>query len=225
MACRPRSGEIKLNTMIPLSDRPLVSIIVPSFNQGQFIRETIDSILGQDYRPIEVLVFDGASRDHTVEVLESYKGTPELKWWSEPDNGVVDAVNKGLACARGEIIGIQSSDDVYLPGAIAAAVAFFKRHTAMSLAYGNVEYIDQDSKVTGEQSFPPFNLNEYLGRFTYIPQPCAFFRAEVIGEVGAWRAEVSYAADADFWMRIAIQHGVGNIDQMMARYRHHPAQR
>ena len=100
----------------------LVTIIVPSFNQGRFIKETLHSILAQDYRPIEVLVIDGASSDLTIEVLESYAGVPELKWWSEPDNGVVDAVNKGLARARGEIVAIQSSDDLYLPGAISAAV-------------------------------------------------------------------------------------------------------
>src|SRR6185503_12008114 len=108
-----------------LSTEPtLVSIIIPSFNQGRFIKETIDSILSQDYRPIEVLVLDGASTDETVQVLSSYEGVPELTWVSERDGGVVDAVNKGLMRARGEIIGIQSSDDLYLPGAISAAVEF-----------------------------------------------------------------------------------------------------
>ena len=94
----------------------LLSIVVPSYNQGAYIRETLDSIFAQDYRPIEVLVLDGASKDETVEILRSYDA-PELRWWSERDRGVVDAVNKGLARASGEIIGIQSSDDTYLPGA------------------------------------------------------------------------------------------------------------
>src|SRR4051812_41118582 len=103
--------------MPSMPERPLVSVIIPSYNQGRFIRETIDSVLSQDYRPIEVLVFDGASKDETVSVLKSYDA-PELQWWSEPDRGVVDAVNKGLARARGDIVAIQSSDDVYVPGAI-----------------------------------------------------------------------------------------------------------
>src|ERR1041384_1671863 len=161
MACRPQPGEIKLNVMPHLSDKPLVSIIVPSFNQGQFIRETIDSILTQDYRPIEVLVLDGASRDQTVEVLESYSDVSELKWWSEPDAGVVDAVNKGLARAKGEIIGIQSSDDVYLPGAVTAAVDFFNHHPDVSLVYGGVEYMDENSAVVGREALSPFSLNDY----------------------------------------------------------------
>ena len=99
----------------------LLSIVVPSYNQGAFIRETLDSILSQDYRPIEVLVLDGDSKDETVEVLKSYDA-PELRWWSEHDRGVVDAVNKGLALACGEFVAIQSSDDVYLLGAFRTAV-------------------------------------------------------------------------------------------------------
>src|SRR4029078_10041925 len=99
----------------PLSERPLVSIIVPSFNQGRFIRTTIDSILEQSYRPLEAIVVDGGSNDDTVDVLKSYGDLPELRWTSEPDTGVADAVNKGFARARGEVIGIQSSDDWYAP--------------------------------------------------------------------------------------------------------------
>lgn len=219
------NNKLQLSDMRPTAERPLVTIIVPSFNQGRFIKETLDSILSQDYRPLEVLVLDGGSTDQTVSVLESYKGTPELKWWSEKDNGVVDAVNKGLALAKGDIIAIQSSDDVYLPRAISAAAAFFSEHPEISLAYGHVEYIDEHSEITGREILPAFKLNDYLGRFTYIPQPSAFFRAEVIGDVVGWREEVSYAADADFWMRIALHHGVGNLDSMIARYRYHSDQR
>lgn len=204
---------------------PLVSIIVPSFNQGRFIRETLDSILAQDYRPIEVLVIDGASNDQTLAVLESFNGFSELKWWSEPDKGVVDAVNKGLKKSRGEIIAIQSSDDLYLPGAIRAAAEFLSSHQEVALVYGDVELIDEDSRVTGRDILPRFDLREYLGRLSYIPQPSAFLRANIIGEIGEWRAEVSYAADADFWLRVAVRRPVAKIDRVMARYRYHADQR
>lgn len=203
----------------------LVTIIVPSFNQGRFIRETLDSILTQDYRPLEVLVIDGASTDQTVAVLESYAGFPELKWRSEPDNGVVDAVNKGLARARGEIIAIQSSDDLYLPGAISAAVEFLHVHPDVALVYGDVDLINENSQVIGRDVLTAFDLKHYLGRFTYIPQPSAFFRAEVVERIGGWREEVSYAADADFWMRIAVRHKVSKLDRVAARYRYHSEQR
>ena len=208
-----------------MKSKHLVSIIVPSYNQGRFIKETIDSILGQDYRPIEVLVLDGGSTDQTLSVLESYDGTPELKWRSEPDNGVADAVNKGLAKADGEIMAIQSSDDLYLTGAITAAVEFLNAHRDVALVYGDVELIDERSQIIGRDVLTPFDLKHCLGRFTYIPQPTAFFRAEIVSEIGGWREEVPYASDADYWLRIAVGHKVAKLDRLMGGYRYHPAQR
>ena len=202
----------------------LVSIIVPSFNQGRYIRETLDSILTQNHRPLEVLVMDGASTDETVDVLKSYNA-PELRWWSEPDKGVVDAVNKGLLRARGDIIGIQSSDDTYLPAAISAAVEAFAQDPELSLVYGDVEYMDSESRITGGTSLPPFALEEYVGKLSYIPQPAAFFKAGAARAVGPWRADISYAADAEFFLRIAMQGKVVKLDRVLARYRYHEAQR
>ena len=106
-----------------MSAAPLLSVIVPSYNQGQYLGATLDSIFAQDYRPLEVLVVDGASSDNSVDLLRDYAGRhPELRWWSEPDSGVVEAVNKGLDRARGEFAAIQSSDDIYHPGALREAV-------------------------------------------------------------------------------------------------------
>ncbi len=208
-----------------LTMRPLVSIIVPSFNQGRFLRATLDSILAQDYRPLELLVVDGASTDESVDVLRSYGNLPELQWRSEPDRGVTDAVNKGLARARGEIQAIQSSDDLYLPGAVSTAVDAFERDGDVGLVYGDVEYMDAESKRTGGTSLPPFDLVEYLGKRQYIPQPTAFFTRAAAETAGPWRAEVSYAADAEFYLRIATHYRVVKIDRVMARYRFHEAQR
>jgi glycosyltransferase involved in cell wall biosynthesis len=207
-----------------MTSRPLLSIVIPSYNQGRFIRETIDSILSQDYRPIEVLVFDGASSDETVEVLKSYDA-PELQWWSEKDRGVVDAVNKGFACARGEIVAIQSSDDVYAPGAFGAAIAAFEREPEVDLVYGDVEYIDAASRVTSRTKLPPFDLREYIGKLTFIPQPAAFFRAAAMRAIGSWREDISYAADAEFYLRLALRGGVRKLDCVLARYRYHESQR
>jgi glycosyltransferase involved in cell wall biosynthesis len=202
-----------------------VSIIVPSLNQGKYIKETIDSIFDQDYRPIEVLVMDGGSTDHTVDILKAYEGVPELQWWSAPDKGVVDAVNKGLNMVSGEIIAIQSSDDIYLSGAISSAVKYLKKNRDVMLVYGDVELIDGQSRYIGKDVQGPFDLKSYLGRFSYIPQPSAFFRAEIIRAVGGWREEVSYAADADFWLRIAVRYRVAKLHKLMARYRYHSEQR
>src|SRR5258706_8904478 len=172
---------------------PLVSIIVPSFNQGRFLRETLESIFAQDYRPLEVLVFDGGSKDETLDVLRSFDGFPELKWRSEPDAGVSDAVNKGLRSASGEIAAIQSSDDVYLPGALSAVVRFFQDHESAALVYGDVEYIDEKSRVTGRTTLPGFNLDHFLGKFLYIPQPAAFFRLAPPRQAGGRGGAVRHA--------------------------------
>lgn len=203
----------------------LLSIVVPSYNQGAYIRETLDSILAQDYRPIEVLVIDGGSKDDTVRVLESYAGTSELQWWSEPDRGVVDAVNKGFARVRGEIVAVQSSDDVYVPGAFSRVIAEFASDPETALIYGDVEYIDVQSRVVGRTTLPPFDLAQYVGKLMFIPQPAAFFRAEAMRAAGDWREDISYAADAEFYLRIASRFGVRKVDHVLARYRYHDAQR
>jgi len=206
-------------------DGALLSIIIPSYNQGTFIADTIDSILSQDYRPIEVLVIDGASKDGTVAVLESYRGAPELTWWSEPDGGVVDAVNKGLARARGEVIGIQSSDDVYLPGAFSAVMQDLAADPGLALVYGDVEYIDAQSRVTGRTNLPRFDFHEYVGKLSFIPQPAAFFTAAGARAAGRWREDVSYAADAEFFLRLLAGSKAKKIDRLVARYRYHEGQR
>jgi glycosyltransferase involved in cell wall biosynthesis len=203
--------------------QPLVSIIIPSFNQGRFIRETIDSILTQDYRPVEVLVMDGGSTDETLEVLKSYNA-PELQWVSERDRGVANAVNKGIERAAGEVFAVQSSDDFYTPGAIAAAVDALTANDA-ALVYGDVEYIDAESQVRSRTHLRPFDLAEYAGKITYIPQASAFFRAEAAREVGPWREEIPYACDAEFYLRIAERFGALKIDRVLARYRYHDEQR
>ncbi|HXG59022.1 MAG TPA: glycosyltransferase family 2 protein [Thermoanaerobaculia bacterium] len=207
------------------SGRPLLSIVIPSFNQASFIREAIDSALLQEYRPIEVIVVDGASTDGTVDILETYRSRPEVRWTSEPDRGVVDAVNKGMARARGDYLAIQSSDDLYLPGAFSRVMTEFERDASLALVYGDVEYIDENGTIIGRTELPRFDLVDYVGKLTFIPQPAAFFSSSAARAAGPWREEVSYAADAEFYLRIAERFPVRKINAVLARYRYHPAQR
>ncbi len=210
--------------MFPKNEQPLVSIVVPSYNQGRFIGETVRSCLGQRYRPIEILVQDGGSTDETISVLRSFE-TPELSWVSEPDEGVVDAVNKGLRRAKGEILSIQSSDDVFVGGAIEAAVEALSHDPIIGLVYGDVELIDEESLVRGADIQGPFDLAMYFGRMMYVPQPGTFFSRKALEAVSGWRKEFSYTADADFWFRIALRFPVCKLSRVMARYRYHPLQR
>jgi glycosyltransferase involved in cell wall biosynthesis len=208
-----------------LSAVPRVSIIVPSYNQGQFIGETLDSIFSQDYPNLELIVMDGQSSDNTVEVLKRYDGKPGYVWRSEPDRGVTDAVNKGLALASGEICGIQSSDDYYTPGAIRAAVDAMSANPDVLLVYADAEYIDADGRKTGGTQIADYSLNDLLARRTFIMQSSCFFRTQVAKDLKGWQQEVSYVADNDLWLRIALKGPCQKIAGVWSRYRIHEAQR
>src|SRR4051812_10184477 len=107
---------------------PLVSIVTPSYNQGRFIRETINSVLSQDYPNVEYWVIDGGSTDETITILREYEHDARFHWISEPDRGQSDAINKGWRRSRGEILAWLNSDDTYLPGAIRAHVQALRQH-------------------------------------------------------------------------------------------------
>ena len=208
-----------------LPEQPLVSIIVPSFNQGRFIRATIDSILSQDYRPLRIHVLDGGSTDETVNVLKSFGSAPELDWVSEPDRGVVDAVNKGFAKVRGHIVGIQSSDDTYRQGAIARVVGEFCRRADLGMVYGDTVKIDAEGHEISKNRIGPWSLENMLLFRTWIPQPSCFIRRELLQACGGWDERIPYAPDTDLWMRIAFRTNVSKIDEYLSERRIHDAQR
>lgn len=209
----------------PLSENPLVSILIPSYNQGQFIGDTIDSILQQDYRPLKIHVVDGASTDSTLDVLKSYGNIPELEWISEPDKGVVDAVNKGFELLKGEICGIQSSDDMYLPGAIQTIVDEFKRRTSTGLIYADTVKVDADGGEILRQQIGPWSLENVFLLKTWIPQPSAFFRWEMLQACGGWDERIPYAPDTDLWIRMGYRTDVIKLDEYVSQRRMHDAQR
>lgn len=208
----------------PLPERPLVSVVVPSYNQGAFIRQTIESCMAQDYRPIEIVVVDGASTDGTVDVLRSFAGQPEVRWISEPDAGVVDAVNKGMRQVRGEICGIQSSDDVYLPGAFAQAVAAFARHPEVALVYADAVKTDAAGRELARWRTGPFSIENFLSKQTVVLQPAAFFRRSAFEEVGGWSPDY-FNADTECWLRMILRRPAFKIDAFWGSRRMHEAQR
>lgn len=203
----------------------LLTIIVPSFNQGRFIARTLDSIFSQDYRPLEVVVVDGASTDKTVEVLREYAGKhPELRWLSERDNGPADAVNKGLALARGDIAAIQSSDDIYYPGALSAAMDTFQRNPDCGFVIGHYQGIDLDDRVLYTEHLPEFSWEAYFGLALCIPQSSIFFRMKLAREVGGWNSKY-YACDVDYWLRLLLRTRAIRVDRVLSGWRLYPGAR
>lgn len=213
---------VKLNA---LPESPLVSVVMPSFNQGLYIKSSIESILRQSYRPLELIIVDGNSTDETIDILHGYDGENGVRWTSEPDSGVVEAVNKGLKLATGQIMAIQSSDDLYFDDEVVTrAVSNLIEHGA-GLVYGNTVKIDASGVVLRATNYESFSLEAFLLKTTHIPQEACFFRKELIEEVGGWREEFSYAADTDFFLRMALVSKAVHVSANFGRRMMHSGQR
>jgi glycosyltransferase involved in cell wall biosynthesis len=182
---------------------PLVSIVTPSLNQGSFIARAIESVLTQDYSPIEYLVMDGGSTDETLEVLKRYD--ERLSWVSERDQGQANAINKGWRRSRGEILAWLNSDDFYLPGAIPKVVAFLQEHPEAAAVYGEGFHVDAEERIIERYPTEPFDLQR-LYEFCFICQPTVFIRRAVLEDVGFLDESLNFCMDYDFWFRIAKKH-------------------
>jgi glycosyltransferase involved in cell wall biosynthesis len=201
-----------------LNECPLVSVVTPSYNQGRYIEETIQSVLSQDYSNLEYLVLDGGSSDATLEILQRYEG--RLRWISESDRGQADAINKGFRLARGEILGWLNSDDVYLPGTIQKVVQYFQTHRDIGMLYGEGYHVDAMGKVIERYYTEPFDFRR-LGEICFICQPTVFLRADVFEAIGPLEIDLRFCMDYDYWMRIAKRFRIGYLDEYLAHSRLH----
>jgi len=199
---------------------PLVSIITPSFNQGAFLEETILSVLEQDYTNLEYLVVDGASTDGSVDIIRRYQD--RITWWiSEPDSGQAEAINKGLAHAKGEIVAWLNSDDTYRPGAIRAAVDALLQNPAAGFVYGNLDSIDQDGELFNTITYQQHDLADLLS-FRIIGQPSVFMRKSALERAGELDPSYHFLLDHQLWLRIARSAELKYVPEVWAAARHHP---
>ncbi len=199
-------------------DQPLVSIVTASYNRGNYIEDTIKSVLLQDYPNIEYIVVDGGSTDNTIDILKRYEG--RLKWTSEKDEGTEDAINKGLRLASGEIFGWLNSDDTYLPGAVTRVVNFFSENPEVKMVYGKGYFSDLSGNIIGVYPTEPFNLKR-LAISNYICHPATFVRRDVFCEVGGYSLDLRHATDYDLWIRVAQRYKVGYLPEFLATFRIH----
>jgi glycosyltransferase involved in cell wall biosynthesis len=199
---------------------PLVSIVTPSFNQARFLEAAIRSVISQDYSRLEYIIVDGGSTDGSVGIIKKYES--KLAWWvSEKDQGQTDAINKGLAGAKGEILAWLNSDDTYEPGAISSAVNFLLAHPEVGLIYGEANYINVDGSTIGRFPAAQTDLVRLRRGYVHIPQQTAFFRAGLWRAVGPLDPSFYFAMDYDLWIRLAMRSQVKYVPQMWANFRLH----
>jgi glycosyltransferase involved in cell wall biosynthesis len=197
---------------------PVISVVTPSYNQAQFLEDTLDSVASQDYPRTEHIVVDGGSTDGSVEIIRRH--APRLRHWvSEPDRGQSHAINKGLAMARGDILAWLNSDDTYLPGALNAVGAMFARHPDVDLVYGDFVYTDAAGTPMRRRHLFDTISYESLLYHDYLGQPAVFFRRSLWEKAGPLDESLHYCLDWDLFLRMWRVCRPKHLPMVLATYR------
>ena len=207
--------ETRLNS----SFLPSISIVTPSYNQGEFLEETIRSVLLQSYPNLDYIIIDGGSTDRSVEIIKKYQNY--LSYWvSEPDKGPADAINKGWQKAKGEIIAYLNSDDAYLPGALAAVAEAFQQNPEAKAICGNELVINRDGFIIRKSNIEKVEHSSLL-KLNLIPQPAIFIKSSIVQSLGGMNLEVRYIFDFELWLRITRTDSMKCIPNFLAVTRWH----
>lgn len=202
---------------------PKITIITPTLNQGIFLERTIQSVLKQNYPHLEFFVLDGGSTDQTLEILERYR--QQLCYWSEPDTGQSQAINKGLARASGDIVAFLNSDDEYEPNALLTVGQYFLKHPEAEWVCGKCRIIDESGNERYgwisryKDLLLRFGNLHLLSVVNFIAQPAVFWKRELINEVGYFDESLSVVMDYDYWLRLIQKSPYHFIDAYLARFR------
>lgn len=198
-----------------------ISILTPSYNQGQYIENNIQSVLKQQYDNFEHIIIDGGSTDDTVEILKKY---PHLKWISETDEGQADALNKGLQMASGEIVGWINSDDYYELNIFEDVISYY-RDIKVKWLIGNItsHYTTQQVKIPCVS--PDITYAHLLRNPDIVRQQGTFFRKELLKEVGGWEKDFYMVMDYDLWVRIAKKYQPKMVNKNFAYFVWHADQK
>ncbi len=210
-----------------MTSLPNITVITPSYNQGKYIEQTIESILKQGYPNLEHLVVDGGSTDQTLDILHKYE--EQLHWVSERDRGQSHAINKGLQPATGDVICYLNSDDLFTPGALSKVGRFFRDHPRAFWLTGKCRIIDQNGQEIRRPGtiYKNFCLHWHslnlLSVMNYISQPTTFWRKEALERVGLFDERWYFAMDYDYWLRLGQHYKLWFLDEYLACFRVHPA--
>jgi len=201
------------------SQTPLISIVTPSYNQGEYIEDTIRSVLAQDYPRVQYIVVDGCSIDKTSQVLTKYKDKLELV--VEPDEGQVDALTKGFTRAKGNIVTWLNSDDVYTYKDTLSRIAnLFNSHPNISVVSGSTVLIDSNNKLLQVfRAIPKFSYRQLL-LYDYIRQPATFIRSDAL-QNNSLDKSLNCAFDYDLWLKLAKDNEFMMVRDILAGIRRH----
>lgn len=207
-----------------MASMPLISVITPSFNQGRFLAETMESIHGQRYPALDHIVIDGGSSDESVSIIKKY--ADRLSYWvSEPDDGQTDALIKGFARSRGEIQCWLNSDDLFEPSTLAEVATYFARNPEVDFVYGDSTWIDDQGLVIKPKKEHGFNRFIWMYYHNFIPQPSAFWRRGLYERVGGLDSRFDLAMDADLWIRFADFTKPRHVSRSWSRMRFYGEQK
>lgn len=205
---------------MPSNRLPTVTVVTPSYNQADYLEETIRSVLNQSYSYLEYIIVDGGSTDGSVEIIRKY--SDKLAWWiSEPDQGQTDAINKGFAKANGDILAWLNSDDTYLEGAISEAVDYLEANPEVGMVYGDANLINDDGIILGRFPARQTDFRKLMRGFVHIPQQAAFFRAQLWHQVGPLDPTFYFAMDYDLWVRLSQLSTLHYHPRLWANFRLH----
>jgi len=210
-----------------MNEMPLVSIVMPSLNQAQFIGAAIESVLNQDYSNLELIIADGGSDDDTHALLaQKQKEDARLNWFSGKDTGPANAINKALMKVRGTLIGWLNSDDLYTQGAVSRVVDAFTNHKEWIMIYGQGEHIDANgNRLDLYPTLLPATPIERFADGCFICQPTVFFRRTQFILLGQLDEDLKTSFDFEYWLRAFRQLSgrIGFVDALQAQSRLHDA--
>ena len=201
---------------------PLVSIVTPTYNQADFLRDTLESVLTQDYPRIEYQVLDDGSTDETPQILAEYSDRIAVE--RHTNRGQTPTINKGWERAQGDILTWLNSDDTLLPGAVTTAVSYLQEHPEVGIVFGDTLFTRADGEATERsKSRTGFDYREFVLQCENpIAQPSAFIRSAVIKDIGLLDPIYYYFMDWDFWLRAGIRHRIAYFPELLSTYRLHP---
>lgn len=179
-----------------------ISLITPSYNSAKTIARTIESVIAQNYPDLEYIIIDGASTDNTAEIVKTYQNKINIKFVSEKDSGIYDAMNKGLRLATGDIIGILNSDDLFDNNQVLQKVADNFSDVTIEGVYGDVKYFSNDVNKTVRYWRAGKYQEGRLNNGWTIPHPALFVRKKVYEECGLFNIDFKIAGDYEFIFRL-----------------------